>query len=431
MTKTVAINTLGCKTNQLESSIIAESFEKQGFKVVKFNEIADIYIINTCSVTAKSDNESKYFVRQAKKRNPNAKIVLTGCYAQVSPEDALTIEDVDFIVGNTEKQNIPDIILKSENKIHVSDIMAENEFKDKKVFSASGRTRAVIKIQDGCNNRCSYCIIPYARGKSRSNKLENILEQINELINNGFEEITLSGIHLGQWGKDLNSKSSLLDLLKEIEKVKNLKRYRIGSLDPLEICDETIELFANSTKFCRHLHISLQSADNTILKEMKRGYTFEQYSELVNKLKSSIPDIAIGSDVITGFPGETEELFENTLNNLSKTPINYLHVFPYSKRKGTPAAEMKNQIDETIKKQRAEKLKKIAHDKNLSFKNSQLNKFFEIIVEKSRDKKTNKLKGITDNYLTVLFDGDDRLKGSLIKVETTYLKDGEIYGQIF
>lgn len=426
--KKLAINTLGCKTNQLESSIMAESFEKYGFEIVKFNEIADIYIINTCSVTAKSDNESRYFIRQAKRKNPEAKIVVTGCYAQVSPEEVSKIEGVDFVIGNTEKFNIAEIVLNSQEKISVSDIMKESEFRDKKVFSASGRTRAVIKIQDGCNNRCTYCIIPYARGKSRSNSINNVIEQIKELTLLGFSEITLSGIHLGLWGLDLEPKMSILDLLLEIEKIDSLKRYRISSLYPTEISDEMIELFAKSKKFCRHLHISLQSADNTVLKEMGRVYSIETYLKLVDKLVKKIPDIAVGSDVIVGFPGETQEMFENTCINLQGADISYLHVFPFSRRKGTPAAEMQNQINENEKKSRAEQLKQIASDKNLLFKNSQLNKTFEVIVEKTRDKKTNKLKAITDNYLTVLFDGDDSFHGEIVVVKTTEIINHNLYG---
>lgn len=428
--KKLAINTLGCKTNQLESSVIAESFEKYGFELVKFSEIADIYIINSCSVTAKSDNESRYFIRQAKRKNPNAKIVVTGCYAQVSPEEVSKIDDVDFVIGNTEKLNITEIVLNSEVKISVSDIMKESEFQNQKVYSASGRTRAVIKIQDGCNNRCTYCIIPYARGKSRSNSISNIIEQIKELTSLGFNEITLSGIHLGLWGLDLQPNLSILDLLLEIEKIDSLKRYRISSLYPTEISDEMIELFSKSKKFCRHLHISLQSADNTVLKAMGRVYPIEIYLDLVDKLIKKIPDISIGSDVIVGFPGETQEMFENTCRNLQSTNISYLHVFPYSRRQGTPAAEMTNQINENEKKDRAEKLKQIAADKNLLFKKDQLNKIFEVIVEKSRDKETNKLKGVTDNYLTVLFDGEESLKGKIIEVKTVEIINQSLFGVV-
>ncbi|MEI7473159.1 MAG: tRNA (N(6)-L-threonylcarbamoyladenosine(37)-C(2))-methylthiotransferase MtaB [bacterium] len=428
--KKVAINTLGCKTNQLESSMIVENFVEYGFEVVKFSEHADIYIINSCSVTAKSDNDSKYFVRQAKRKNPQATIVITGCYAQVSAEEASKIEDVDFVIGNTEKQNIAEIVLNKKDKVSVSNIMDETEFKGKKVYSASGRTRAVMKIQDGCNNRCSYCIIPYARGKSRSNNLDNIIEQVKELTDKGFTEIMLSGIHIGLWGADLEPKVSMLDLCKELEKIENLKRYRLGSLYPTEITDEMIEIFVNSEKFCRHLHISLQSADNSVLKAMGRNYPIETYINLVKKLVKLMPDIAVGSDIIVGFPGETHEMFENTCKNLQNLPISYLHVFPYSKRKGTPAAEMPNQINENEKKLRAETLKKIALEKNSIFKHNQLNKIFNVIVEKNRDKSTNKLKGITDNYLTVLFEGDDSLQGSLVSIQTSDIIDNQLHGKL-
>ena len=420
--KKVAIHTLGCRANQLESSIIADNLLKYGFELVKFNEIADIYIINSCTVTGKSDSESRYAIRQAKRRNCDAKIIITGCYAQVSANELVNIPEIDLIVGNNEKQNLPEMIqnleFKKDDRIFVSDIMQENIFKDKIVHSASGRSRAIIKIQDGCNFRCSYCIIPYARGKSRSNKLSNIIEQVKDITKNGFNEVVLSGIHLGQWGLDLKPKSSLSQVLKEIEKIDELKRYRLSSIDPMEFTDELIDALINLKKFCPHLHISLQSANNEILKAMKRRYSVEYYSDLINKLVKNIPDLAIGSDIIVGFPGETEEHFNDTLENLKILPISYIHVFSYSKRKGTPASLMDNQVPENVKKERNARLQELAKAKNLEFKTKQLNKEVEVVVEHSRDKKTGLLKGLTGNYISVLIDGPDSLKGKLIKLKS-------------
>lgn len=422
--KKVAIHTLGCRANQLESSIISDSFKNLGWQIVKFNEIADVYIVNTCTVTAKSDNESKYYARKARKINPDARIILCGCYTQVSPEEAASLEEVDLVLGNYEKLNIASLlfdenIFKPDNKIYVSDIMQKNSFQDKVVFSASGRTRANIKIQDGCNYRCSYCIVPYARGKSRSNSLENIINQVSEITKQGFQELILSGIHLGQWGLDLNPKTQLSELLKEIEKIDSLKRFRLSSIDPMEFSDELIETISNSKKFCRHLHISLQSGNNEILKAMKRRYTVEYYSDLINKLTSDIPDLAIGSDIIVGFPGETDEQFENTYNNLDKLPISYIHVFSYSKRKGTPASLMANQVTEEIKKERNRKLTELAKRKNLKFREGFLGKELEVLIELARDKKTGLLKGVTDNFIPVLIDGADDLKNKIVKVKIT------------
>jgi len=434
--KKVAINTLGCKANQLESSILADDLVKYGYEVVKFNEIADFYIINTCSVTGKSDNNSRYYIRQAKRRNPAARIIVTGCYAQVAAEEIRQLEDVDLIIGNTEKQSLVELLNNSElfddsePQILVSDIMQEKEFKDKKVLSASGRTRANIKIQDGCNFRCSYCIVPYARGNSRSNNLNDILEQVELITGQGFQELVLSGIHLGQWGLDLKPKSSLANLIKEIEQVEGLKRFRLSSIDPMEFTDDLIETLINSKKFCRHLHISLQSGNNEILKLMRRRYSVEYYSDLINNLTRNIPNLAIGSDIIVGFPGETDEFFNDTYKNLENLPISYIHVFTYSKRKGTPAAKMENQIPQEIKKIRNNKLTELAAGKNLKFRRGQLNQELEVLIELTRDRKTGLLKGRSDNYIPVLINGKDDLKNKLIKVVITEIDQDITKGEV-
>lgn len=423
--KKVAIHTLGCRANQLESSIIADKFTENGWQVVKFSELADIYVINTCTVTAKSDSTSRYFIRKAKSININAKVVVTGCYAQTSPDEIVKIEGVDLVLGNVEKTELVEKILDMEiqEKILVSDIMKEEKFRDKTVLSASGRVRANIKIQDGCNFRCSYCIIPFARGKSRSNNLENVINQIKEISEKGFQEIVLSGIHLGQWGLDLKPKTNLAKLLQEIEAIQTLKRYRLSSIDPTEFTEELLEILVNSKKFCRHLHISLQSGNNKILKLMKRRYSVEDYTTLISTLVEKIPLINIGSDIITGFPGETDEDFEDTYNNLEKLPMGYIHVFSYSQRSGTPAAIMPEQVTPKIKKYRSARLQELANKKKLEFTNSSLGKEFEVIVENSRDKKTGYLRGMTDNYLSVLIEGADELKNKLIKIRLNSLED--------
>ena len=419
--KKVAIHTLGCRSNQLESSIIADKFTEIGWQVVNFSEKADIYIINTCTVTAKSDNTSRYFIRKAKNTNPEAKIIVTGCYAQIEAEEIANIEGVDLVLGNSEKIDIIENINKE--KIFVSDIMKEEKFRDKTVSSASGRVRATIKIQDGCNFRCSYCIVPYARGKSRSNEPNKVLNQIKEITDKGFQEVVLSGIHLGQWGLDLQPKASLAELLQEIEKIQTLKRYRLSSIDPMEFSDELIKTLVNSKKFCRHLHISLQSGNNKILKAMKRRYTVEQYTDLINTLVEKIPLINIGSDIIVGFPGETDEDFKDTYQNLEKLPIGYIHVFSYSQRKGTPAALILPQVPQEVKKQRNTKLQQLVEAKKLDFRKKLTGHDFEIIVENTRDKKTGFLKGITDNFVSLLVDGGNEYKNKLIKVRINSLED--------
>ncbi len=434
--KRIAIKTLGCRANQLESSIIADKFVKYGWQVVNFNTKADVYVINTCTVTENSDDSSRYFIRKAKSLNPQAKIIAAGCYPQVAAEEVAKINEVDLVIGNTEKLDLADLILRqgilavNGNKTLVSDIMKEEKFRDKTVLSASGRVRANVKVQDGCNYRCSYCIIPYARGKSRSNELLAVLSQIEEITKKGFKEIVLSGIHLGQWGLDLEPQNCLLSLLREIEKIPGLKRYRLSSMDPMEFNDDLLDFLASSHKFCRHLHISLQNGNNDILKAMKRRYTVENYSQLINTLVEKIPFINIGSDIIVGFPGETEEHFQGTYKTLENLPTGYIHVFTYSGRRGTSAALMHNQVDERVKKQRNAVLSELAKIKNLDFRKKMVDRNFEIIVENSRDKQTGLLKGMTDNFISVLIDGPDELKSRLARVKITSVYDKNAYGKL-
>ncbi len=354
-------------------------------------------------------------MRKAKNTNPQAKIVLTGCYAQIS---AKKIKNVDLVLGNTEKLHLIDYIndLQSE-KVFVSDIMNQKDFVDIVTTSSSGRTRANIKIQDGCDNRCSYCIIPFARGKSRSRKTFGIIDEINNLVQKGYKEIVLTGIHLGQWGLDFEEHKSLIDLLIEIEKINALKRYRIGSLNPLELSDDLIEFLSSSNKFCNHFHISLQSVNDEILKAMNRKYTVKQIFELCEKIVTKFPQAAIGGDIIVGFPTETEEQFNETFENIKKLPLNYLHVFPYSLREGTKAAGMSPQLVDNVKQQRAKKLKALVSKKKTDFKKQITGSILSVLIEQSRDKQTGFLKGISKNYQQVLVDGEDKLKNTIVKVK--------------
>jgi len=420
--KRFAIHTLGCKTNQLESATIHDSLVQDGYTAVKFSNIADFYIINTCSVTAKSDSESAYYIRKAKSTNPEAKIIVTGCYAQLKPEDI----NADIIVGNAQKLDLLNYI-KSNTGI-VTDIMEEEFFLDKKVFSTEGKTRANIKIQDGCNNRCTYCIIPYARGKSRSNSLENIIEQIKIYTEKGYKELVVTGIHIGQWGLDFSPKQTFIDLLREIEKIESLKRFRLGSLDPNEIDDEVIEFLTNSQKFAHHIHISLQNANDEILKLMNRRYSVAHVKEIMAKIKSRIPDISIGCDVIVGFPTETEEQFEICANNLSEMPFSYMHVFPYSVRERTPASRMQ-QVQDSKKTIRANRLRSIAKAKKEEFIQSLLGQNIEVLIENKRAK-SGRLKGVSSNYLQVELDGDNNLQNQIVTVKIVKNDSGMVLGQL-
>jgi threonylcarbamoyladenosine tRNA methylthiotransferase MtaB len=439
--KTFAIKTLGCRVNQNESSVLQGELLKKGFKEVAFNEKADFYIINTCTVTAKSDTNARYFIRHARRSNPNAKIIVTGCFVQKDSQDKILLEEADMLVGNAEKLNIADLLFEfdfadsSQTRKIVSDIFEQKIFSDKKVFSPvctslGGRTRANIKIQDGCNFRCSYCIVPYVRGKSRSNPLDEVIKQARIIADNGYKELILTGIHSGQWGLDLEPKNNFAGLIKEIEKIANLERYRLSSIDPVEFSDELLETLSRSKKFCRHFHISLQSGCDQILKQMNRRYSVEYYSELIEKINKMFSGIAIGSDIIVGFPGETDEHFEETYQNLKKLPLSYIHVFSYSRREGTPAFEMKNQVKESVKKERNKILTDLAKQKNLTFRKSFINKELEVLIEVQRDRKTKVLKGLSGNYIEVLVDADDKYKNSLVKVKINDVNNLQTYGNI-
>ncbi len=416
--KKFAIHTLGCKTNQLESATINDILIENGYSKVAFSEVSDFYIINTCSVTAKSDSESMYYIRKSRKINPDAKIIVTGCFAQLKPEEI----KADIIIGNAHKLNILDYI--KSNTSCVSDIMQETIFKDKKTSSTEGKTRANIKIQDGCNNRCSYCIIPYARGKSRSNSIENIIEQVKIYTQEGFKELVITGIHIGQWGLDFLPQKNFVDLLKEFEKIDSLERFRLGSLNPNELDDEIIEFLSKSQKFAHHVHISLQSADNEVLKSMNRHYSIENVKKIMGKLKSKIPDISLGCDVIVGFPSETDEQFENTYNNLCEMPFSYMHVFPYSVRPKTPAAIML-QVDEKTKKIRATRLRELAKVKKQNFLESLIGKNIEVLVEKNRDK-SGYLKGVSSNYIQATLEGNKILKNQIVLAKVVSVDNGMV-----
>jgi threonylcarbamoyladenosine tRNA methylthiotransferase MtaB len=427
MTK-FAIHTLGCKTNQLESASIITDLTNHGMNQVAFKEIADIYIINSCTVTANSDSEALYLARKAKNINPESKVILTGCFAQVAKDEIVNFAEIDIIMGNTEKLKILEYIKNNSDKVNVADIMQQKEFVNY-TYSNSGKTRASIKVQDGCNNRCSYCIIPYARGQSRSDSIENIVEHANILVENNYKELVLTGIHLGQWGTDLGKSQNLLMLLEALENIPKLQRYRLTSLDPIEFNDNLINFIKNSKKVCNHFHISLQSANNNVLKRMNRKYTVDDYVKTVKNL-ANIPHSSIGNDVIVGFPGETDEDFEDTYNNLLQLPITYLHVFPYSQRKATPAAIMDNQVDEKIKKNRASRLKVLSSEKYNQYISSLIDTEQEMIVEIKRDKQTGFLKGVTRNYVTVLIDSEKNLYNEVVQVKINNFRDNKVYGKI-
>lgn len=421
------IHTMGCKSNQFESAIIEENLIKHGYKKVQNIEDADIYILNSCSVTHKSDNEAMYLLRSAKHKNPNILTIATGCMAQIEKEELLKNDFIDFVIGNDEKLHLYDYI-NSDERFSANDILKQTEFNKVELFDTT-KTRASLKIQDGCDNRCTYCIIWKARGKSRSADSEFIVNQINNFAEHGFKEVMLTGIHIGQWGKEFGL--SLLDLLKEIEEKTTIERYRLGSLNPPEITDEMLEFLKTSKKFCPHFHLSLQSANDKTLRSMNRFYKTEDYLKLIEKINETFENPFLGSDVIAGFAGETEEDFEITRKNLLSSGLTQIHTFPYSKRKGTIGAEMENQVPDDVKNSRATIIKEISKEKLNKFIEKNLGKTLEVLIEKHPDKHSQNLKGMTRNYLTVQIPSDRTdLFNTLQIVKLVKFENGKIYGEL-
>lgn len=421
------IHTMGCKSNQFESAIIEENLIEHGYKKVQNIEDADIYILNSCSVTHKSDNEAMYLLRSAKHKNPNILTIATGCMAQIEKEELLKNDFIDFVIGNDEKLHLYDYI-NSDERFSANDILKQTEFNKVELFDTT-KTRASLKIQDGCDNRCTYCIIWKARGKSRSADSEFIVNQINNFAKHGFKEVMLTGIHIGQWGKEFGL--SLLDLLKEIEEKTTIERYRLGSLNPPEITDEMLEFLKTSKKFCPHFHLSLQSANDKTLRSMNRFYKTEGYLKLIEKINETFENPFLGSDVIAGFAGETEEDFEITRKNLLSSGLTQIHTFPYSKRKGTIGAEMGNQVPDDVKNSRATIIKEISKEKLNNFIEKNIGKTLEVLIEKHPDKHSQNLKGMTRNYLTVQIPSDRTdLFNTLQMVKLVKFENGKIYGEL-
>lgn len=421
------IHTMGCKSNQFESAIIEENLIEHGYKKVQNIEDADIYILNSCSVTHKSDNEAMYLLRSAKHKNPNILTIATGCMAQIEKEELLKNDFIDFVIGNDEKLHLYDYI-NSDERFSANDILKQTEFNKVELFDTT-KTRASLKIQDGCDNRCTYCIIWKARGKSRSADSEFIVNQINNFAEHGFKEVMLTGIHIGQWGKEFGL--SLLDLLKEIEEKTTIERYRLGSLNPPEITDEMLEFLKTSKKFCPHFHLSLQSANDKTLRSMNRFYNTEDYLKLIEKINKTFENPFLGSDIIAGFAGETEEDFEITRKNLLSSGLTQIHTFPYSKRKGTIGAEMENQVPDDVKNSRATIIKEISKEKLNNFIEKNIGKTLEVLIEKHPDKHSQNLKGMTRNYLTVQIPSDRTdLFNTLQMVKLVKFENGKIYGEL-
>ena len=419
------IITLGCKVNQAESESIAGRMTGPDWQPAGSAEEADLCIINTCAVTQKAAMQSRQAVRHAIHVNPRACVAVTGCYAEIDPQTLMAIKGLDCIIDQAGKACLPEMvrtggIAKADRPALLTG--AEVTTRPPVVSSfdtPAGRTRPFLKIQDGCDAFCSYCIVPYARGRSRSSELHAVIASMERLAAQGFHEVVLTGIHIGFYGRDLDPRSSLLELLQRVAALKPPIRVRLSSIEPLELTDEIISLVAAPDRFCRHFHIPLQSGDAPILKRMGRPYSPETFGTLVRKIRLHMPDAAIGADVLVGFPGETETAFENTFQLIEALPVTYLHVFPFSARPGTAAHGFTDKVPPDRIKQRCRRLRQLGSRKRLDFHRSFIGQQVPVLVESRREPKTGLLKGVSSNYLPVLFEGGDELMNRMLNVRIT------------
>lgn len=439
--KKFTITTLGCKVNQYESEQVAKEMVADGFTVLDttlspVDGQADLCIINTCTVTHKASMQSRQAIRQAIRKHPDAVVIVTGCYAQTEPDAIQKIEGVHHIVPHQEKSHIPAMATSLLNP--TTDTQNDGVSHDRHPGSfqlgspwiaGANKTRPFLKVQDGCDAFCSYCIVPHARGTSRSMALMNVLEQLEQFKRDGYHEVVLTGIHLGRYGRDLQPPATLFDLLKQVKGQQCIDRLRLSSIEPLELSEDIIQLVADAKgtpgEICRHFHIPLQSGDDIVLKKMNRPYRRMAFQELVLGIEKVVPDAGIGCDVLIGFPGETDEAFENTYTLIRELPLTYLHVFPFSPREGTPASGFPDPVPQQVVKERCRHIRELGQRKRRAFLESQARRSAIVLVENRRDRLTGRLKGITSNYITVLVEGDDKLMNTFQEVRLTGLHDDQ------
>ena len=430
MGKTVAFYTLGCKVNQYETNAMAEKFIKHGYEVKDFSEKADIYIINTCTVTNMADRKSRQMLRRVKEVNADGLIVACGCYAQVAKEELEKIPEIDLVYGVNEKNKILEYIEEyidnHASKSRVSDVMNQKEFLDFGTTTYTEKTRAVIKVQDGCDRFCTYCIIPFARGHIRSRKIESVVEEVKEIAKTGIKEIVITGIHVASYGREFEGNIGLIDLLEEIHKVDGIERIRLSSIEPVIITEEFISRLTKLNKICDHFHLSLQSGCDETLKRMNRRYTTEEFKKSVDMLRKAYPNVALTTDVIVGFPGETEEEFEKTYKFLKEIDFYMMHIFQYSKRNGTAAAKMPNQVDSKRKEERSKKLIELSRENEKRHNEKYIGKDIDVLFE---EKDGDYIKGHTTNYMVVKVPYE-KLENTIEKVHITGEENLELIGNI-
>ncbi|OGC81520.1 MAG: tRNA (N(6)-L-threonylcarbamoyladenosine(37)-C(2))-methylthiotransferase MtaB [candidate division Zixibacteria bacterium RBG_16_43_9] len=418
----VALYTVGCKLNQYETEWMGESLEKAGFKRVGFSEQADLYIINTCTVTAQSDYSSRQAVYRAFRRSPDSKIAVVGCYSEVEADLLNRLPGVILVLGNEEKKRIGEVILErlygEKSNLKEEKTLITGRFK---------HTRALVKIQDGCNESCSYCIVPRARGNEKSRDAREIIEEIKGLRDKGFKEVVLTGVHIGKYSQD---GMNLTALLKKILSETQVERIRLSSTEPKELGEGLIRFLVEEKRICRHLHLPLQAGSNEILTRMRRNYTVEEYRDLIYDVSNRIENVTLGADVMVGFPGESEEDFEKTCGFILSSPLSYLHVFSYSVRRGTSASEMRDKLTPQVIHKRSEILHQIGKEKWEKHLERFTGKKMEILVEGTKDKKTGRLIGLTDNYIRILIDGDEGLKNKILIVNIVKREGKFLTGEI-
>jgi len=437
---TYIIKTLGCKVNQYETEAISQSLQDAGFTVAT-SEDADICIINTCTVTRKASMQSRQAIRQAIRSHPNAHIIVTGCYAQTEPDRIRQIKGVHDVVSNTFKYAIAERITQKREPRSMAPVRSgilekhQNDFLLSHAPVFGHRTRTFLKIQDGCDAFCSYCIVPYARGASRSMPFDSVLENIRHLEEYGSLEIVLSGIHLGAYGLDLTPRKTLFELLTHLNEFCSAVRFRLSSIEPRELSNEIIQLASSSHTICNHFHIPMQSGNNGILTQMNRPYTRSYFSNLIKTIYTTVPDVSIGVDIIIGFPGETDDAFNDTYQLIRDLPVSYLHVFPFSPRQGTRAAALSEKVPSSIIKMRSQQMRQLGTQKKMDFYKKFIGKIVDVLVESSRDKQTGCLKGLTSNYIKVLINGPDSLKNTIVrakieKIAETMALEGSIMSEM-
>ena len=427
--RTVAFHTLGCKLNTYDTEWHREQFERAGYSVVTFGERADVTVVNTCTVTGQGAAQSRQMLRRAHRVSPDGLVIATGCYAQTDPDVIAEMPEVDLVVGTAEKTQLLDLINDtcSLGRTFVTRSRA-TDFQDMDIMNFVGRSRAFVKVQEGCNEFCSFCIIPFARGRSRSRTIESTVSQVKRLVRSGYQEVVLTGVHIGDFGTDLDV--SFLDMLEAVDRIDELNRFRISSVEATFLTPEVIDFLASTSKFCRHLHVPLQSGDDGILTEMRRPYRSGFYADLLDRLVDRIPGIGIGADVMVGFPGESEQAHRNTVNLVERSPLVFLHVFPYSPRGNTPAAKFGNQIDPVVKKQRGAELRKLSQSKVEAFQRRFLGESLDVLFEGRREAQSGLLQGVTDNYIRVFSPGPDSVKDSVQPVILSHIEAERVIGQI-